>query len=66
MGRRRVSDHMKRIGPIPGLVEFEAGDVASTAVAHNLLREFESRGSRKKIDRVGRPREFRVLERGPG
>lgn len=54
-----------RIGPVLGLVEVEARDIAPDAVAPDLLlREFDFRGSRKRFEGVRvRVREVRVLGR---
>lgn len=46
--------HANRIGPVLGLVEVEARDIAPDAVAPALLllREFDCRGSRKRFEGV--------------
>lgn len=65
--RRRVVHHANRIGPVLGLVEVEARDIAPDAVAPDLLlREFDCRGSRKRFKGVRvrvRVREVRVFGR---
>lgn len=55
--------HANRIGPVLGLVEVEARDIAPDAVAPDpLLQEFDCRGSRKRFKGV-RVREVRVFGR---
>jgi hypothetical protein len=65
--RRRGVHQANRIGPVLGLVEVEARDIAPDAVAPDLLlREFDFRGSRKRFEDVRvrvRMREVRVLGR---